>query len=621
MDGEGHDSSSDPGSDVPAELFVGDTSSAGGRTPGEGPAAAAGAAPGEPRAGTHSTVFDLWDAQLARQSRSSSASGQRQRQIHSCPAAWDIIAADPGWQGQVRSSFNPFLGLAAGAADSQATAAGLAPDWGAQRIDDRGSGSPVSASHPPDCESSPPASGGAERSPEFPLPELCAPEHADSANLAPAEPAPVLPLPAAHAGTSSSPVAAGCAAAALQGSPGSAAPAGSLIVSSTSPIASPVPDSLAELDGGEDMEDDEDGERRPLQVQLTPTCQHNEWERALKKRHSITLRCRVCHAYWKTRLAMFTKCQAFYQGNCPLGGACPHPHIYSRCTERHMQTTQAPGKAGAADRAAARAGKTRSMDNRPRTAEQSIRPGKNVVSTAAAVVSSSGGSSEQVTIIKEPGVSLGLELGQDMTVLAVAPSSPAATLGLQRFHGWRLTTVNGDRFIEPGIASVAIRHSRDCQLGFSEGPRRNAAPPRQQQRGRQESPLLQQAAQPVHAQQHHVVAPQQMARPLGEVVATEVTSMMGGTQPQLQAAQPVVLAGHFPQQQHQMQPQQQQPRVALAQPQMQAQQQALFPAAPQFSMLPSAVAPGQVQLLPVHSTQAPAVMSYAVLPIPAARQV
>eukprot|EP01065_Artemidia_motanka_P023746 TRINITY_DN2840_c0_g1_i1.p1 TRINITY_DN2840_c0_g1~~TRINITY_DN2840_c0_g1_i1.p1 ORF type:complete len:608 (+),score=159.46 TRINITY_DN2840_c0_g1_i1:68-1891(+) len=93
---------------------------------------------------------------------------------------------------------------------------------------------------------------------------------------------------------------------------------------------------LSTPDGDDDVELPT-GERMPLQVQSSPPCEHNSWERVLKKKHSVTLRCRVCRKSWKTRLCLFSKCEDFYRGKCERGQRCPHPHIYSKCTERQLQ--------------------------------------------------------------------------------------------------------------------------------------------------------------------------------------------------------------------------------------------------------------------------------------------
>ena len=68
-----------------------------------------------------------------------------------------------------------------------------------------------------------------------------------------------------------------------------------------------------------------------------PPCAHNGWDRLTKKRNSISLKCRQCRAYWKTRIEFFTKCRDFYSGSCPRGDSCPHPHIYSKAAEKRQQ--------------------------------------------------------------------------------------------------------------------------------------------------------------------------------------------------------------------------------------------------------------------------------------------
>eukprot|EP01059_Diplonema_ambulator_P027902 TRINITY_DN46592_c0_g1_i1.p1 TRINITY_DN46592_c0_g1~~TRINITY_DN46592_c0_g1_i1.p1 ORF type:complete len:233 (+),score=56.15 TRINITY_DN46592_c0_g1_i1:52-699(+) len=82
-------------------------------------------------------------------------------------------------------------------------------------------------------------------------------------------------------------------------------------------------------------EEEKEPERKQMTVSEHPPCRDNQWERASKKKNSITLRCRVCHVYWKTRLEFFSKCTAFYAGHCSLGRNCPHPHIFSKACEKH----------------------------------------------------------------------------------------------------------------------------------------------------------------------------------------------------------------------------------------------------------------------------------------------
>ena len=81
-------------------------------------------------------------------------------------------------------------------------------------------------------------------------------------------------------------------------------------------------------------------EKKTCAISSTPPCEHNQWDRMSKKKHSITLRCKKCQQFWKTKLEYFTKCPEFYSGNCTLGDACPHPHIYSRAAEKHELSKQ-----------------------------------------------------------------------------------------------------------------------------------------------------------------------------------------------------------------------------------------------------------------------------------------
>eukprot|EP01059_Diplonema_ambulator_P007125 TRINITY_DN16653_c0_g1_i1.p1 TRINITY_DN16653_c0_g1~~TRINITY_DN16653_c0_g1_i1.p1 ORF type:complete len:211 (+),score=15.75 TRINITY_DN16653_c0_g1_i1:67-633(+) len=96
---------------------------------------------------------------------------------------------------------------------------------------------------------------------------------------------------------------------------------------------------MPELLEGDD-EDEKAGEPRDsvTEVQKEPPCKCNQWERASRKRHSITLKCRNCNVMWKTKLEYFKKCSDFYAGTCTLGGDCPHPHIHSASCERHLSS-------------------------------------------------------------------------------------------------------------------------------------------------------------------------------------------------------------------------------------------------------------------------------------------
>ena len=87
----------------------------------------------------------------------------------------------------------------------------------------------------------------------------------------------------------------------------------------------------------EESGDDTDDSRKVNEVHEKPPCRHNQWDRVSKKKNSISLRCRACQAYWKTRLTFFQKCQRFYAGGCALGDSCPHPHIYSRAAEKFKE--------------------------------------------------------------------------------------------------------------------------------------------------------------------------------------------------------------------------------------------------------------------------------------------
>ena len=79
-----------------------------------------------------------------------------------------------------------------------------------------------------------------------------------------------------------------------------------------------------------------------LSVEVKPTCNHNTWEKQSKKKRSITLKCRTCNAFWKTRLCYFEKCVDFYHGNCMKGDQCPHPHIFSKACVKHATQQAAP---------------------------------------------------------------------------------------------------------------------------------------------------------------------------------------------------------------------------------------------------------------------------------------
>eukprot|EP01063_Lacrimia_lanifica_P001955 TRINITY_DN1100_c0_g2_i1.p1 TRINITY_DN1100_c0_g2~~TRINITY_DN1100_c0_g2_i1.p1 ORF type:complete len:352 (+),score=83.53 TRINITY_DN1100_c0_g2_i1:106-1161(+) len=82
--------------------------------------------------------------------------------------------------------------------------------------------------------------------------------------------------------------------------------------------------------------------RRPrMEVTRERPCAHNQWERISKKKNSISLRCRLCKACWKTKLEFFQKCTAFYAGQCTKGDRCAHPHIYSKAAEKHQMRRQA----------------------------------------------------------------------------------------------------------------------------------------------------------------------------------------------------------------------------------------------------------------------------------------
>ncbi|KAJ9470384.1 hypothetical protein DIPPA_01581 [Diplonema papillatum] len=93
-------------------------------------------------------------------------------------------------------------------------------------------------------------------------------------------------------------------------------------------------------------------DKKYMSVEMAAPCSDNEWERASKKKNSITLKCRVCGAYWKTRLEFFQKCVDFYAGNCLKGRDCEHPHIFSKACEKHHHDADAQKDAAVAAAAA-----------------------------------------------------------------------------------------------------------------------------------------------------------------------------------------------------------------------------------------------------------------------------
>ena len=91
------------------------------------------------------------------------------------------------------------------------------------------------------------------------------------------------------------------------------------------------------------------GRKPRMEATKVRPCEHNQWERISKKKHSISLRCRVCRTCWKTRLEFFSKCTAFYAGECEFGAKCPHPHIYSKAAEKHQMLKKLDAEGGAAE--------------------------------------------------------------------------------------------------------------------------------------------------------------------------------------------------------------------------------------------------------------------------------
>eukprot|EP00756_Hemistasia_phaeocysticola_P006426 Hpha_TRINITY_DN13821_c0_g3::TRINITY_DN13821_c0_g3_i1::g.69990::m.69990 len=87
--------------------------------------------------------------------------------------------------------------------------------------------------------------------------------------------------------------------------PGSAPPKGEWQANEAWTPPSPEPVPMPEVPWG--------------QTRVLAPCTHNRWDRVTKKRHSITLRCQVCDNHWKTTLESHSKCDLFYEGQCPLG--------------------------------------------------------------------------------------------------------------------------------------------------------------------------------------------------------------------------------------------------------------------------------------------------------------
>eukprot|EP01063_Lacrimia_lanifica_P028586 TRINITY_DN41_c0_g1_i5.p1 TRINITY_DN41_c0_g1~~TRINITY_DN41_c0_g1_i5.p1 ORF type:complete len:303 (+),score=97.11 TRINITY_DN41_c0_g1_i5:132-1040(+) len=63
---------------------------------------------------------------------------------------------------------------------------------------------------------------------------------------------------------------------------------------------------------------------------LPTACSHNQWTLQLKTKRFYMFRCMVCSKLWKTKFKTTQKCTDFFMGHCPLGHACPKPHIYSK---------------------------------------------------------------------------------------------------------------------------------------------------------------------------------------------------------------------------------------------------------------------------------------------------
>eukprot|EP01063_Lacrimia_lanifica_P033575 TRINITY_DN6009_c0_g1_i1.p1 TRINITY_DN6009_c0_g1~~TRINITY_DN6009_c0_g1_i1.p1 ORF type:complete len:371 (+),score=87.71 TRINITY_DN6009_c0_g1_i1:60-1172(+) len=89
-------------------------------------------------------------------------------------------------------------------------------------------------------------------------------------------------------------------------------------------------DSLSSGSGGKPTKKEKSGKTLLETTDLPTACSHNRWTLHIKTKRFYMFRCMVCSKLWKTKFKTTQKCLEFFMGYCPLGDACPKPHIYSK---------------------------------------------------------------------------------------------------------------------------------------------------------------------------------------------------------------------------------------------------------------------------------------------------